>query len=75
MDNHDWIFEELSTLIQNPEAKAYIEVHRQKCYQEVKKYMLGKMVKASLKDDPPSLSSIFPKQSDEIVSQLDKSGE
>jgi len=28
MDNHDWIFEELSTLIQNPEAKAYIEVHR-----------------------------------------------
>jgi hypothetical protein len=37
--------------------------------------MLGKMVKASLKDDPPSLSSILPKQSDEIVSQLDKSGE
>ena len=61
MDNHDWIFEELSILIQNPEAKEYIEVHRQKYYQEVKKYMLGKMVKASLKDDPPSLSSIFPK--------------
>ena len=28
MDNHDWIFEELSTLIQNPEAKEYIEIHR-----------------------------------------------
>ncbi len=28
MDNHDWIFEELSTLIQNPEAKAFAEKHR-----------------------------------------------
>ena len=28
MDNHDWIFDELSTLIQNPQAKAFAEKHR-----------------------------------------------
>ena len=42
MDNHDWIFEELSILIQNPEAKAFIEKQRQKCFQEIQKYMLSK---------------------------------
>ena len=28
MDNHDWIFEELSTLIKNPEAMKFLETDR-----------------------------------------------
>jgi hypothetical protein len=35
MENHDWIFEELSILIQDPAAKAFVENFRQKCSQEI----------------------------------------
>jgi hypothetical protein len=35
MENHEWIFEELSILIQDPAAKAFVENFRQKCSQEI----------------------------------------
>jgi hypothetical protein len=62
MENHEWIFEELSILIQDPVAKAFVENFRQKCSQEIKSYMQEKMNKAAKNRDAFSLVSIFPKR-------------
>ena len=62
MENHEWIFEELSILIQDPAAKAFVENFRQKCSQEIKSYMQEKMNKAAKNRDASSLVSIFPKR-------------
>ena len=73
MENHDWIFEELSILIQDPAAKAFVENFRQKCSQEIKSYMQEKMNKAAKNRDASSLVSIFPKKSPDLEELSDSS--
>lgn len=73
MENHEWIFEELSILIQDPAAKAFVENFRQKCSQEIKSYMQEKMNKAAKNRDASSLVSIFPKKSPDIEELSDSS--
>jgi hypothetical protein len=58
MDNHDWVLEELGILIQNKDAKLFLEDHRNQYYKEVKRYLILKQLKEK-KYQP--LLSIFKK--------------
>jgi len=43
MNNHEWLMEELSILIQNPRAKMFLQ--NQNIFKEVQRYMILKEFK------------------------------
>ena len=75
MGNHEWLMRELNILMQNAEAKSFMEAKRQACFKEVKRYMVLKQLKEADSIAAQSLQSIFQRQSFKLNAFLGKADE